>query len=140
VLREMMKSKIHRATITHVDLNYVGSITIDRILMNGANLLPNEKVDVLNVTNGARFSTYVIAGESGSGVIGINGAAARLVSPGDIVIVVAYALVPQEELASFAPSVVFVDEQNCSIMQGDDPLLFSETSRGGLARPAFAEG
>ena len=110
--RVMMKSKIHRATITQADLNYMGSITIDRALMEAADILPNEQVQIVNNNNGARFETYVIEGERGSGVICVNGAAARLVQPGDIVIIISYAMVEQRELSSFRSSVVFVDTNN----------------------------
>lgn len=140
MFREMMKSKIHRATVTHADLHYVGSITIDHDLMDGANLLPNERVDVVNITNGARLSTYVIPGERGSGVIGINGAAARLVAPGDLIIVIGYALVPEEALPGFRPSVVFVDDRNHPLLSGDDPLALPDHPGGDLRRPALAEG
>lgn len=139
MLREMMKSKIHRATVTHADLHYIGSITIDRDLMDGANLLPSEKVDIVNVTNGARLSTYVIEGKRGSGVIGVNGAAARLVSPGDIIIVIAYALVAQAELPSFTSSVMFVDEHNRPVLSGGDPLALPDDWQGRLMRPALTE-
>jgi aspartate 1-decarboxylase len=117
----MMKSKIHRATVTHADLHYVGSLTISGDLMEAADLLPGEKVDVVDIDNGARLSTYVIEGPRGTGVIGINGAAARLVQPGDLVIVIAYALVSDEEARDKKPQVVFVDEHNRIMMHGVDP-------------------
>jgi aspartate 1-decarboxylase len=120
-LREMLKSKIHRATVTQADLHYVGSITIDADLMAAADLLPGEKVDVVDVDNGNRLSTYVIEGPAGSGVIGINGAAARLVSTGDLVIVISYAQVSQDVLAAHRPQIVFVDGQNRQISIGADP-------------------
>jgi aspartate 1-decarboxylase len=110
--RVMMKSKIHRATITQADLNYMGSITIDRTLMEAADILPNEKVQIVNNNNGARFETYVIEGERDSGIICVNGAAARLVQPGDIIIVISYAMVAEQELSSFRSKVVFVDAAN----------------------------
>jgi len=107
-----MKSKIHRATVTEANLNYVGSITIDESLMEAADLLENEKVQIVNNNNGARLETYVIPGPRGSGVICLNGAAARLVQPGDVVIIISYAVISQEELSSHKPTVVFVDEKN----------------------------
>lgn len=108
----MLKSKIHRATITHADLHYVGSLTVDRDLMDAAGLLAGEQVNVVDITNGARLVTYVIEGERGSGVIGINGAAARLVQPEDLVIIIAYAQMSPAEAAGYRPRVVFVDERN----------------------------
>lgn len=112
MFRTMMKSKIHRARVTEADLNYVGSITIDEELMEQVDILPNEKVQVVNNNNGARFETYVIPGEKGSGVICVNGAAARLVEEGDIVIIIAYALVNDKELGEFRPKVAIMDENN----------------------------
>ncbi|MBU2650735.1 MAG: aspartate 1-decarboxylase [Bacteroidetes bacterium] len=109
---EVLKSKIHRATITHADLHYVGSITIDEDLMDAANLIANEKVHVYNINNGERFETYVIKGERGSGVIGINGAAARKVMVGDLVIVVSYASMPVEEAKIFNPVILTPDANN----------------------------
>jgi aspartate 1-decarboxylase len=111
-MRTMLKSKIHRARVTQVDLDYEGSITIDRSLMEASDILPFERVEVLNVNNGARFSTYAIEGEANSGVIGINGAAARLVAKGDIVIILSYCQVPDDEAISITPSIVRVDSQN----------------------------
>jgi len=108
----MLKSKIHRARVTQVDLNYEGSITIDRSLMETSDILPFERVEVLNVNNGARFSTYAIEGEANSGIIGINGAAARLVMKGDIVIILSYCQVPDDEAISMTPTVVRVDSEN----------------------------
>lgn len=110
--RTMMKSKIHRATVTEANLNYIGSITIDEDLMETADLLENEKVQIVNNNNGARLETYVIPGPRGSGVICLNGAAARLVQPGDSVIIISYAQMSAEELRSHKPTVVFVDENN----------------------------
>jgi aspartate 1-decarboxylase len=110
--RTMMKSKIHRATVTEANLHYVGSITIDATLMEQADLLPNEKVQIVDCDNGNRLETYVIPGEAGSGVIGLNGAAARLVYPGDTVIIISYADVEDAEAREFEPTVVFVDEDN----------------------------
>lgn len=110
--RIMMKSKLHRATITEANLEYVGSITIDRDLMDAADLLPNEKVQVVDNDNGARLETYVIEGPRGSGVICLNGAAARLVQPGDNVIIISYAELEDAEARRWEPTVVFVDEDN----------------------------
>ncbi|MFC0108115.1 aspartate 1-decarboxylase [Kibdelosporangium aridum] len=117
----LMKSKIHRATVTHADLHYVGSLTVSRDLMDAANLFEGEKVDVVDIDNGARLSTYVIEGPAGAGTIGVNGAAARLVSPGDLVIVIAYAQVHVDNARSFHPSVVFVDQRNAIVDVGADP-------------------
>jgi aspartate 1-decarboxylase len=110
--RRMMKSKIHRATVTDADLHYVGSITVDRDLMDAADLLEHEQVAVVDIDNGARLETYVIAGERGSGHICLNGAAARLVSPGDRVIIISYADYEDAELLAYEPSVVHVDTAN----------------------------
>ncbi|MEO2068598.1 MAG: aspartate 1-decarboxylase [Desulfurobacteriaceae bacterium] len=110
--RIMFKSKIHRATVTGADLNYEGSITIDSELLKLSDILPYEKVDIYNITNGERFSTYVIPGEPGSGEICLNGAAARKVQKGDKVIIVSYCEVDEEELKDFSPIVVLVDEEN----------------------------
>jgi aspartate 1-decarboxylase len=105
----ILKSKIHRASVTEANLNYIGSITIDEDLMDAANLIANEKVTIVNNNNGERFDTYVITGERKSGVICINGAAARLVQHGDIVIIMAYAMMEMEEARTFKPAVVFPD-------------------------------
>jgi aspartate 1-decarboxylase len=112
MLLNYMKGKIHRATVTQADLNYEGSVTIDELLMQASGIQPYEQVHVYNVTNGERFVTYAITGPSESGVICLNGAAARLVSPGDKVIIVAYCQVTSEESKDFRPKVVLVDEQN----------------------------
>lgn len=112
MLIEMLKDKIHRARVTQAELNYVGSVTIDRTLMDAAGILEYEKVQIADVDNGERLETYVIAGEAGSGVICLNGAAARCVSTGDKVIIMAYAQVTPEEAQSFKPKVVFVDDAN----------------------------
>ncbi|QSF43161.1 MULTISPECIES: aspartate 1-decarboxylase [Paenibacillus] len=112
MFRHMMKSKIHRATVTEANLNYVGSITIDEDLMEAADLLENEKVQIVDNNNGSRLETYVIPGPRGSGVICLNGAAARLVQPGDTVIIISYAMLSSEELAGHKPTVVFVDAGN----------------------------
>lgn len=112
MFRMLMNSKIHRAQVTQADLNYVGSITIDQDLMDAVGIVANEKVHVVNNNNGARFETYVIAGERASGVICVNGAAARLVQKGDIVIIIAYAYVTAEELATHAPRVAIMGPDN----------------------------
>lgn len=112
MLRMMLNSKIHRATVTQADLNYVGSITIDQDLLDEVGMLPNEKVHVVNNNNGARFETYIIAGERGSGVICVNGAAARLVQKGDIVIILTYGYVMDENARSHKPTVAIMDENN----------------------------
>lgn len=109
---EMMKGKIHRATVTDANLNYVGSITIDVTLMEAAGILPNQKVQVVNNNNGARLETYVIPGEKDNGTISLNGAAARLVQPGDKVIIIAYAWMDEEEAKKHDPKAVFVDNNN----------------------------
>jgi aspartate 1-decarboxylase len=106
---EVIKSKIHRVTVTEANLNYIGSITIDEDLMDAANLLPNEKVSVVNNNNGERFETYIIKGERRSGIICLNGAAARKVQPGDIVIIMSYAMVDFEEAKTFKPTIIFPD-------------------------------
>lgn len=112
MLLHMYKSKIHRATVTEANLNYVGSITIDQDLLDAAGILPGEKVQIVNNNNGARLETYTISGERGSGVICLNGAAARLVQPGDIVIIIAYCILDREEAKIFKPDVVFLDSNN----------------------------
>lgn len=119
--RIMMKSKLHRATVTQADLHYVGSLTLDADLMRAADLLEGEKVDVVDIDNGNRLSTYVIEGAPGSGVVGINGAAARLIEPGHLVIVIAYAHVEDREARELKPAVVFVDGQNRIVELGSDP-------------------
>ena len=121
MLRTMMKSKIHRATVTQADLHYVGSVTVDEDLLDAADLLPGELVHIVDVTNGARLETYTIAGERGSGVLGINGAAARLVHPGDTVILIAYGQMDTAEARELQPRVVFVDADNKILATGDDP-------------------
>jgi len=108
----VLKSKIHRVKVTQAELNYVGSITIDQDLMDAANLIPGEKVQVVNNNNGERFETYTIPGKRGSGVICLNGAAARRVQVGDIIIIIAYAIMDAEEAATFKPAIVFPDENN----------------------------
>ena len=108
----MFKSKIHRATVTEANLNYVGSITIDEDLLDAAGILPGEKVQIVNNNNGERLETYTIPGERGSGVICLNGAAARRVQPGDTVIIIAYCMLTAEEARTFKPNVVILDAQN----------------------------
>ena len=110
--RTMCKGKIHRATVTEANMNYIGSITIDRDLLEAADIYPYEKVQVVNVTNGARLETYTIAGGRGSGVICLNGAAARLAAPGDIVIIISYGQYDEKELYALEPRIVFVDAEN----------------------------
>lgn len=112
MLLTLMKAKLHRATVTQADMDYEGSISIDRDLLEAAGILPHEQVDVLNITNGARFTTYAIEAPRGSKVIGVNGAAARLVQKGDKVIVVAYGMLPAEEARNYAPTVVLLGEGN----------------------------
>jgi aspartate 1-decarboxylase len=120
-MRIMMKSKIHRAMVTQADLDYVGSVTLDAALMEAADLLEGEQVAIVDITNGARIETYVIPGERGSGVIGINGAAAHLVHPGDLVIIISYAMVTDAEAKALEPKIVHVDEKNCIVKLGNDP-------------------
>jgi len=129
--RHMLKSKIHRATVTACELHYAGSVTIDSELMERADLLPGEQVHVLDIDNGARFETYVIEGERGAGDMCLNGAAARLVQPGDRVIVVSYGVYSEEELLDHTPKVVHVDERNAIVRVDDDPsaLPFAEVGR-----------
>ncbi|MDL2345244.1 aspartate 1-decarboxylase [Deinococcus sp. MIMF12] len=110
--RIMFRAKIHRATVTQADLDYVGSVTIDQNLLDAADILPNERVDIYNVTNGNRLSTYALSGPRGSGVIGINGAAAHLMHPGDLVIIAAYGNFTEEEARRLEPRVVIVDAHN----------------------------
>lgn len=121
MLRTMMKGKIHRATVTQADLHYVGSVTVDEDLLDAADILPGELVHIVDINNGARLETYTIAGERGSGVIGINGAAARLVNAGDLVILISYAQMEDAEAKEFQPKVVFVDSENRIIGLGHDP-------------------
>ena len=112
MLRTMLKSKIHRATVTDANLDYEGSLTVDPNLMDAADMLPHEKIDIWDITNGNRLSTYVIRGERGSGTIGINGAAAHLIKPGDKVIIASYLQMEEDEARPYEPRVCFVDEQN----------------------------
>ncbi|MHA2787699.1 aspartate 1-decarboxylase [Corynebacterium sp. S7] len=119
--RTMFKSKIHRATVTHADLHYVGSVTVDLDLLDAADILPGELVAIVDVTNGARLETYTIAGERGSGVLGINGAAAHLIDIGDTVILITYAQMTTEQAKAFEPSIVHVDADNRIVQIGNDP-------------------
>ena len=138
MMRTMLKSKIHRATVTQADLHYVGSVTVDQDLLDAADLLPGEKVAIVDITNGARLETYVIPGPRGSGVIGINGAAARLVHPGDLVILIAYGQMDEEEARTRQPRVVFVDADNKVVATGYDPAeTFGDKAltRGDLIAP-----
>jgi len=112
MLRMMLNSKIHRATVTEADLNYVGSITIDQDLLDAVGMLPNEKVHIVNNNNGARFETYIISGKRGSGVICVNGAAARLVQKGDIVIILSYAYIMDADARDHKPTVAIMGESN----------------------------
>ena len=121
MLRTMLKSKIHRATVTRADLHYVGSVTIDADLMAAADLLPGELVSIVDITNGARLETYAITGPAGSGVLGINGAAAHLVHPGDLVILMAYGAMDDAEARRYQPRIVHVNANNAIIELGDDP-------------------
>jgi len=139
--RTMMKSKIHRATVTQADLHYVGSLTLCRDLMEASDLLPGERVDIVDIDNGNRLSTYVIEGPPSSGVIGINGAAARLISPGDLVIIIGYGSYTDEEIADLRPSVVFVDQDNRITDVGTDPAEpppGTATVRGDVVRAPAA--
>ncbi len=120
MFRTMLKGKIHRATVTQADLHYVGSVTVDQDLLDAADLLPGEQVDIVDITNGARLTTYVIPGPRGSGVVGINGAAARLVQPGDLVILISYGLMDDAEARQRQPRVVHVDELNRIVTLGAD--------------------
>jgi aspartate 1-decarboxylase len=112
MFRTLMNAKIHRARVTEANLNYVGSITIDADILDAVGMVPNEKVQIVNNNNGARFETYIIPGERGSGVFCLNGAAARLVQKGDIIIVISYALVPEEKIAQHRPKIAIMDENN----------------------------
>ncbi|MFF8805548.1 aspartate 1-decarboxylase [Streptomyces omiyaensis] len=139
MIRTIFKSKIHRATVTQADLHYVGSVTVDADLLDAADLLPGELVHIVDVTNGARLETYVIEGERGSGVIGINGAAAHLVHPGDLVILISYAQMEDAEARAYVPRVVHVDAGNRIVELGADasaPVPGSDTVRPPHAVPA----
>lgn len=120
MLRELHKGKIHRATVTEANLNYIGSITIDQHLLDETDILENEKVQIVNINNGSRLETYVIPGPKYSGIICLNGAAARLVQPGDKIIIISYALMDEEEVKTFKPKVIILDENNkisCKLQQ-----------------------
>ncbi|MGQ0775628.1 MAG: aspartate 1-decarboxylase [Pseudonocardiales bacterium] len=139
MLRTMLKSKIHRAVVTQADLHYVGSVTVDEDLMDVADLLAGERVAIVDITNGARLETYVIPGARGSGVIGINGAAAHLMAPGDLVILISYATMDETQARHYRPRVVFVDDANRIVEQGNDPAhapagsgLIAGSAGGGL--------
>lgn len=121
MLRTMLGGKVHRATVTQADLHYVGSITIDQDLMRAADILEGERVDVVDITNGARLTTYAITGRPGSGVIGINGAAAHLIEPGDLVIIMSFRTLDEREVDGHVPRVVHVDERNAIVALGNDP-------------------
>jgi aspartate 1-decarboxylase len=141
MFRTMLKSKIHRVTVTHADLHYVGSVTIDADLLDAADLLPGEQVAIVDITNGSRLETYVIPGERGTGVIGINGAAAHLVHPGDLVIIISYAQMEDAVARSYQPRVVHVDADNQIIELGADPAgvvpgMVGDPVRGDLAAAA----
>jgi len=135
-MRFMMKSKIHRATVTQADLHYVGSIGIDRDLMEAADLLEGEKVTIADITNGARLETYVIPAPRGSGTITINGAAAHLVDAGDLVIIISYTMLEDAEARKLVPTVVHVDEHNRVVKLGNDP---SEPVPGAKDQKRIAE-
>ena len=121
MLRTMLKSKIHRATVTDANLHYVGSVTVDTDLMAAADLLPGEQVAIVDITNGARLETYVIPGERGSRVICVNGAAAHLIHPGDVVIIISYGQMDDAEARRYPPQVVHVDADNRIVALGSDP-------------------
>lgn len=135
MLRTMFHAKIHRATVTEADLHYVGSVTVDQDLLDAAGILPGELVSIVDITNGARLETYTIAGQRGSGVIGINGAAAHLISPGDLVILIAYAQMEDAEARTYQPKIVHVDERNRIISLGAEP---AEALQTGTQRPPYA--
>jgi aspartate 1-decarboxylase len=122
-MRTMLKSKIHRATVTDADIDYEGSITIDRTLMAAADIVPYEQVHVLNINNGARFTTYAIEGEAGKGDICLNGAAARLAVKGDLVIILTYTQVPEEQLKDYRPKLIFVNARNEIATRLDDKIF-----------------
>ena len=126
MFRTMLKSKIHRALVTEANLNYMGSITIDSTLLKAADILPHEKVQVVNNNNGARLETYAIAGPPDSGVVCLNGAAARLVQPGDTVIILSYLLLGEEKAAAHRPAVVFVNENNRIVKVGEETAFSAE--------------
>jgi aspartate 1-decarboxylase len=147
MLRTMLKSKIHRATVTQADLHYVGSVTVDQDLLDAADLLPGELVHIVDIDNGNRLETYTIAGERGTGIIGVNGAAARLVHPGDLVILIGYGQMETAEARVFQPRVVFVDADNRITGLGGDPadapagsgLLRGDTDARAIRAQAYGD-
>lgn len=128
--RTIMKSKIHRAKVTESNLNYVGSITIDEAILEAVDMIPNEQVQIVNNNNGARFETYVIAGERDTGIICLNGAAARLVQPNDLVIIISYAQMNEQELEIHEPTIAMMDEDNHikDLIKGEKPLTIAMRS------------
>lgn len=128
VMRLMIQGKIHRAKVTGADLHYVGSVTIDEDLLDAADIAPGQQVDIADIDNGKRLTTYTIAGERGSGVVQLNGAAAHLVNVGDLVIIMAYCQVPESRVRGWRPAVAFVDEENRLIEAGDDAGAVPEES------------
>ena len=130
MLRTMLKSKIHRATVTQADLHYVGSVTIDADLMDAADLLEGEQVTIVDIDNGNRLVTYAITGQRGSGVIGINGAAAHLIHPGDVVILIAYGTMEDARAREYEPRIVFVNAANRQIDLGSDPAYVPADASG----------
>nr|WP_281171602.1 aspartate 1-decarboxylase [Haloglycomyces albus] len=126
----MFKSKIHRATVTEADLHYVGSVTVDADLLEAADIMDGELVSIVDITNGSRLETYTIAGERGTGVLGINGAAAHLVEPGDMVILITYAQMDDTEARKFSPTVVHVDENNDIVEVNTDKVVPAEGTAG----------
>src|SRR4051812_30130106 len=140
MLRTMMTSKIHRATVTAADLHYVGSITVDADLLAAVDLLPGERVDVVDVTNGTRLTTYVIPGQPGSGEVCVNGAAAHLVHPGDVVIVIAYGQLDDAEARTYTPRVAFVDAANRLVDVGGDPGRLPAVATGAGAGGGTGSG
>ena len=128
VMRPMIQGKIHRAKVTGADLHYVGSVTIDEDLLDAADIVPGQQVDIADIDNGKRLTTYTIAGERGSGVVQLNGAAAHLVSVGDLVIIMAYCQVPESRVRGWKPAVAFVDEENRLVEAGDDAGAVPEES------------
>lgn len=134
----MLKSKIHRATVTQADLHYVGSCTIDEDLMDAADILEGEQIDIVDIENGNRLTTYAIAGDRGTGVIGINGAAAHLVHPGDLVIIICYGQFSDADLREYHPRVIFVDGENKQVERGEDPAHVPAGS--GLMNPRHPQG
>ncbi|WP_030161623.1 aspartate 1-decarboxylase [Glycomyces sp. NRRL B-16210] len=139
MIRTMFKSKIHRATVTEADLHYVGSVTVDADLLDAADILDGELVAIVDITNGARLETYTIAGERGTGVIGINGAAARLVQPGDLVILISYAQMEDAEARAYTPTVVHVDEKNAIIEVNADKARPAPGTAGNPVASPLAE-